>query len=72
LNFYRVLTLRNRCIARYALSTEQGLEQEFNSLDAQREECEAYIKNQTHEGWRLVRDRYDDGGFSGGRLKRAA
>jgi site-specific DNA recombinase len=54
------------------LSTEQGLEQEFNSLDAQREECEAYIKNQTHEGWRLVRDRYDDDGCSGGSMVRSA
>src|SRR5260370_13927761 len=50
------------------VSTEQGLEQDFNSLDAQREACEAYIKSQAHEGWRLVRDRYDDGGFSGGSM----
>ena len=49
------------------VSTEQGLEQDFNSLDAQREACEAYIKSQAHEGWRLIRDRYDDGGYSGGR-----
>ena len=48
------------------VSTDQGLEQDFNSLDAQREASEAYIKSQAHEGWRLVRDRYDDGGFSGG------
>src|SRR5271156_1367113 len=52
------------------VSTEQGLEQDFNSLDAQREACEAYIKSQAHEGWRLVRDRYDDGGFSGGAMGR--
>src|ERR1700688_480180 len=54
------------------ISTDQGLEQDFNSLDAQREACEAYIKSQTHEGWRLVRDRYDDGGFSGGSMERPA
>jgi site-specific DNA recombinase len=54
------------------VSTEQGLEQDFNSLDAQREACEAYIKSQAHEGWRLIRDRYDDGGFSGGSMVRPA
>jgi site-specific DNA recombinase len=54
------------------VSTEQGLEQDFNSLDAQREACEAYIKSQAHEGWRLVRDRYDDCGFSGGSMDRPA
>jgi site-specific DNA recombinase len=54
------------------VSTDQGLEQDFNSLDAQREACEAYIKSQAHEGWRLVRDRYDDGGFSGGSMDRPA
>jgi site-specific DNA recombinase len=54
------------------VSTEQDLEQDFNSLDAQREACEAYIKSQAHEGWRLVRDRYDDGGFSGGSMVRPA
>jgi site-specific DNA recombinase len=54
------------------VSTDQGLEQDFNSLDAQREASEAYIKSQAHEGWRLVRDRYDDGGFSGGSMVRPA
>jgi site-specific DNA recombinase len=54
------------------VSTDQGLEQDFNSLDAQREACEAYIKSQAHEGWRLVRDRYNDGGFSGGSMDRPA
>jgi site-specific DNA recombinase len=54
------------------VSTEQGLEQDFNSLDAQRQACEAHIKSQAHEGWRLVRDRYDDGGFSGGSMDRPA
>jgi len=51
-------------------SSEEGLEQEFNSLDAQRESCEAYVASQKSEGWALVRDRYDDGGFSGGTLER--
>jgi site-specific DNA recombinase len=54
------------------VSTDQGLEKDFNSLDAQREACEAYVKSQAHEGWRLVRDRYDDGGFSGGSMDRPA
>src|SRR6266700_7213588 len=53
-------------------STEEGLEQEFNSLDSQREACEAYIASQKPEGWLLVPDRYDDGGFSGGTLERPA
>src|SRR5271166_2545794 len=55
-----------RCAIYTRVSTDQGPEQDFNSLDAQREASEAYIKSQAHEGWRLVRDRYDDGGFSGG------
>jgi DNA invertase Pin-like site-specific DNA recombinase len=53
-------------------STEEGLEMEFNSLDAQREACEAYVLSQKAEGWILVPDRYDDGGFSGGTLERPA
>src|SRR6185369_16847321 len=53
-------------------SSEEGLEQEFNSLDAQREACEAYIASQKAEGWVALRDRYDDGGFSGGTLERPA
>ena len=53
-------------------STEHNLDLEFNSLDAQREACEAYIKSQAHEGWRLVPDRYDDGGLSGASLDRPA
>src|ERR1700678_860264 len=61
-----------RCAIYTRVSTEQGLEQDFNSLDAQREACEAYIKSQAHEGWKLIRDRYDDGGFSGGSLDRPA
>lgn len=59
-----------RCAAYTRKSTEDGLEQEFNSLDAQREACEAYILSQRHEGWSLVPDRYDDGGFSGGSMLR--
>jgi DNA invertase Pin-like site-specific DNA recombinase len=53
-------------------STDEGLEKEFNTLDAQREACEAYIASQRAEGWTLVHDRYDDGGFSGGSLDRPA
>ena len=53
-------------------STEEGLEQAFNSLDAQREACEAYVKSQAGEGWRASRTRYDDGGFSGGSMERPA
>jgi site-specific DNA recombinase len=53
-------------------STEHGLELEFNSLDAQREACEAYIKSQAHEGWRALSQRYDDPAYSGGSLERPA
>lgn len=59
-----------RCAVYTRKSTEDGLEQEFNSLDAQREACEAYILSQRHEGWELVLNRYDDGGFSGGSMLR--
>lgn len=52
-----------RCAVYTRKSTEDGLEQEFNSLDAQREACEAYILSQRHEGWTLVPSRYDDGGY---------
>src|SRR5688572_1066986 len=51
-------------------STKDGLEQEFSSLDAQYEACRAYILSQRHEGWSLLSERYDDGGFSGGNLQR--
>jgi site-specific DNA recombinase len=61
-----------RCAVYTRKSTEEGLEMEFNSLDAQREACEAYIASQRAEGWLLVSDRYDDGGFSGGTLERPA
>ena len=60
-----------RCAIYTRKSTEHNLDLEFNSLDAQREACEAYIKSQAHEGWRLVPDRYDDGGLSGASLDRA-
>ena len=59
-----------RCAVYTRKSSEEGLEQEFNSLDAQREACEAYITSQKAEGWLLVPDRYDDGGFSGGNMER--
>jgi site-specific DNA recombinase len=61
-----------RCAIYTRVSTEHGLEQEFNSLDNQREASEAYIKSQAHEGWKLIRTRYDDGGYSGGSMDRPA
>ena len=64
----RVRTVR--CAIYTRKSTEDGLEQEFNSLDAQREACAAYITSQRHEGWTLAPGDYDDGGFSGGTLER--
>lgn len=68
--------MRQSAVARCAIyarkSNEKGLEQEFNSLDAQREACEAYVKSQAHEGWVALPDHYDDGGFSGGSMERPA
>jgi len=61
-----------RCAVYTRKSSEEGLEQEFNSLHAQREACEAYVASQRHEGWIIVPDRYDDGGVSGGTLERPA
>lgn len=61
-----------RCAVYTRKSTEEGLEQEFNSLDAQRESGENYIKAQVNEGWECLPDRYDDGGFSGGNMERPA
>ena len=61
-----------RCAVYTRKSSEHGLEQDFNSLDAQREAADTYIKSQAHEGWRLVKARYDDGGLSGGTLERPA
>jgi site-specific DNA recombinase len=63
---------RQRCAIYTRNSTEHNLDLAFNSLDAQREACEAYIKSQAHEGWGLVRDRFDDGGLSGASLDRPA
>src|SRR3982074_2983016 len=59
-----------RCAVYTRKSTEYNLDLEFNSLDAQREACEAYIKSQIHEGWKLIPDRYDDAGISGASLAR--
>jgi site-specific DNA recombinase len=59
-----------RCAIYTRKSTEEGLEQEFNSLDAQREACAAYVLSQRHEGWTLLPNLYDDGGFSGGNMER--
>ena len=61
---------RVRCAVYTRKSSEEGLEQDFNSLDAQFEACAAYIKSQASEGWVLGRERYDDGGISGGTLER--
>jgi DNA invertase Pin-like site-specific DNA recombinase len=61
-----------RCAIYTRKSTEHNLDLAFNSLDAQREACEAYIKSQAHEGWRLIPDHYDDGGLSGASLDRPA
>jgi DNA invertase Pin-like site-specific DNA recombinase len=61
-----------RCAVYTRKSSEEGLEQDFNSLHAQREACEAFIESQTGEGWRLVRTAYDDGGLSGGNMERPA
>ena len=55
-----------RCAIYTRVSTDHGLEQDFNSLDAQYEASQAYIKSQAHAGWALIRTKYDDGGFSGG------
>ena len=61
-----------RCAVYTRVSTDERLDMEFNSLDAQREAALAYIQSQKHEGWILVGDRYDDGGFSGGTMDRPA
>ncbi|MEE9590125.1 MAG: recombinase family protein, partial [Hyphomicrobiaceae bacterium] len=59
-----------RCAIYTRKSSDEGLEQDFNSLDAQREACAAYVASQKHEGWVEIPDRYDDGGFSGGNMER--
>jgi site-specific DNA recombinase len=61
-----------RCAIYTRKSSDEGLEQEFNSLDAQREACEAYVTSQRHAGWILLRAMYDDGGLSGGTMERPA
>src|ERR1700688_1828327 len=61
-----------RCAIYTRVSTDQGLEQDFNSLDAQYEASQAYIRSQAHAGWTLRRTKYDDGGFSGGHTDRPA
>src|SRR6201987_1574426 len=63
---------KTRCAVYTRKSSEEGLDMDFNSLDAQRESCEAYVVSQRAEGWTLVADHYDDGGFSGGTLERPA
>ena len=61
-----------RCAIYTRVSTDAGLDQEFNSLDAQYEASEAYVRSQAHAGWTLIKLRYDDGGFSGGSTDRPA
>ena len=61
-----------RCAIYTRKSTEEGLQQEFNSLDAQRESAEAFVASQQHEGWTCLPERYDDGGFTGGNMERPA
>ena len=61
-----------RCAIYTRVSTDQGLEQDFNSLDAQYDASQAYIRSQAHAGWILLRGKYDDGGFSGGNTDRPA
>ena len=64
--------IRLRCAIYTRKSSEEGLEQNFNSLNAQREACEAFIASQKHEGWTILSEMYDDGGFSGGTIERPA
>src|SRR5271169_2674129 len=61
-----------RCAIYTRKSSEEGLDQSFNSLDAQREACQAFINSQRQEGWRALPNHYDDGGYSGGTLERPA
>src|ERR1700747_1447697 len=61
-----------RCAIYTRVSTDQGLDQDFNSLDTQYEAASAYIRSQAHAGWTLIRARYDDGGYSGGSTDRPA
>ncbi len=66
------VSVTNRCAVYTRKSTEEGLDQEFNTLDAQRESAEAFIRSQAGEGWTCLPDRYDDGGFTGGNMDRPA
>src|SRR5713101_3949710 len=68
----RSKTQVRRCAVYTRKSSEEGLEQDFNSLQAQREACASFIKSQAGEGWRLVKTAYDDGGISGGTMERPA
>ena len=68
----RVIGQTVRCAIYTRVSTDAGLDQDFNSLDAQYDAAQAYIRSQAHAGWALVRTRYDDGGFSGGSTDRPA
>jgi site-specific DNA recombinase len=61
-----------RCAIYTRVSTDQGLDQDFNSLDAQYDASQAYIRSQAHAGWTMLRSKYDDGGFSGGTTDRPA
>ena len=70
--FRRERLMQVRCAIYTRKSSDEGLDQTFNSLDAQREACEAYIKSQRHGGWRALPAAYDDGGLSGGSLERPA
>src|SRR4051812_16157872 len=67
-----VPVLKRRCAVYTRKSTDENLDSAFNSLDAQRESCEAYVQSQRGEGWLLIGDRYDDGAYSGGTLERPA
>ena len=66
------MSTKIRCAIYTRKSTDEGLEQDFNSLHAQREACEAFVKSQRHEGWRAIDDPFDDGGYSGGTIERPA
>src|SRR5512144_1656016 len=68
----KALPRKTRCAVYTRVSTDERLDMEFNSLDAQREAALAYIQSQKHEGWMAVDDRYDDGGYSGGTMERPA
>src|SRR5436189_4881927 len=68
----RRTTKRVRCAIYTRKSSDEGLEQAFNSLDAQREACAAFIASQKHEGWTALPTQYDDGGYSGGTVERPA